>query len=85
MPRPDSMKPTAPTPRVPCTKKREFAHHTVFGDPADGKVVGHCRYCRRKFVKPAGIKVWETWAGTVVIPSDTALRRTYVGASSDYL
>lgn len=88
MPRPPSMQPTfkkEPQPKLPCTEKRGFAHHWKCSDPDEGKVVMRCRYCRRKKVVNAGLTVWETWAGTVVIPTDMALRRTFTGVSSMYL
>jgi hypothetical protein len=52
---------------VPCTKKRGFAHHTVYGDPEDGLVIGKCRYCRKKFERKASISAYEAWSAAVVM------------------
>ena len=83
MTRPDSMRAEARSAPLPCTKKRGFAHHWKLSEPEGGKVVGVCRYCRRKreYEMKRQYGGYEIWG---MILNDPLPPRTNVGVSSNY-
>lgn len=86
MPNPFSLERNTPktsAPRVPCTPKRGYAHNWLCDEPSDGKVVAHCRYCRRKREYPAYLSTYEMYMAAATL-SDPKPKRTVVGETSDY-
>lgn len=85
MPNPFSINraPKPAKPKIPCTTKRGFAHNWVCEEPADGKVVARCRYCRKKREYSAYLSTYEAFMAQASL-TDPALKRNDVGTTSNF-